>query len=220
MSKILVISAHPDDETLGLGGTIALNVKNKNDVFVLVFTDGQYGRDDSKRGILKRRNQAKKACTILGVKNVKFLNYKDQRLDTIPLVTLARDIELSISSWNIDTVFTHFWGDVNQDHKRLFEATLIATRPHPKSQVKTCICYETPSSTDWGNKPEGFNPNLFVDIDGVVTKKIHALEQYADEMGEFPHPRSKESVINRAKYWGSAVGIKYAETFTILREIR
>ena len=219
MEKTLVICAHPDDETLGLGGTIALHAKEGNNVFILMFTDGQFGRDTTTKGIKQRQDHAKKACSILGVTEVEFLNYADEKLDTIPLVELACKIESAIKKWKPDTVFTHYWGDVNQDHRRVFEATLIAVRPHPSSRIKRLICYETPSSTEWGHGSNKFNPNLFINIDNVLRKKIMALKMYSNEISDYPHPRSKDSVISRARYWGSSVGVKHAEAFVTVREI-
>ena len=215
----MVICAHPDDETLGLGGTIALYAKRGVEVYVLIFATGQFGRDESDKGVNMRRDQGKKACRILGVKEVQFFGYDDQRLDTIPLVDIAMKIEEGIKKWNPKIIFTHYWGDANQDHRRLFEATLIASRPTPSSKIDQIICYETPSSTEWGSVNHRFSPNLFVDIDSVLNKKIRALREYKGEMNKYPHPRSIKSIENRASYWGSSIGIDHAEAFLCLRTI-
>jgi len=217
MEKILVISAHPDDETLGLGGTIKLHSLNGANVYVLNFADGESARGKSMKNIEKRKKQGKNAATILGIKETKFLDYEDQKLDTIPIIELSKHIESAIKKWNPSIVYTHFWGDVNQDHRALFEATIIATRPTPNSKIKKIICYETPSSTEWGYQK--CNPNYFVDINKVKKIKIKACKQYKDEMQLFPHPRSEEAIMNRSVYWGSSVGIKNAEAFFMLRHI-
>lgn len=219
MEKILVICAHPDDETLGLGGTIALHAKNGSKVFVLIFTDGESARHNSSRKILQRQEQAKRASSVLGVHDLKFLNYSDQKLDVISLIELVRKIESIIEQFKPTIIYTHYWGDVNQDHKKVYDATLIATRPTPSSSIKHLICYETPSSTEWGSNHEKFNPNLFIDIENVLDIKLKALQQYKTEINPYPHPRSKEAIINRSNYWGSAVGIKYAEAFVSIRKI-
>ncbi len=217
MEKILVISAHPDDETLGLGGTIKLHSLSGSKVYVLNFADGESSRKKSIKKISKRKKQGEKAAAILGIKETKFLDYEDQKLDTVPIVELSKCIESAIKKWNPTIVYTHFWGDVNQDHRVLFEATIIATRPTPNSKIKKIICYETPSSTEWGYQQ--FNPNYFIDISKVKKVKIKAFQQYKDEIKSFPHPRSEESIMNRSNYWGSSVGIKNAEAFFILRDI-
>ncbi len=217
--KILVTCAHPDDETLGMGGTMALHSKKKDKILVLFFATGQFGRDNTPNGISKRRQQSKKACSILGVKNLKFFNYDDQKLDTIPVVELSTKIEAAMKTWNPTRVYTHHWGDLNQDHRKVFEATLIAARPTPSSKIKQLICYETPSSTDWGGIKDKFKPNLFINVSSVLEKKIRAFQEYKKEIHPYPHPRSKIALISRAQYWGSSVGVKHAEAFEIVREI-
>lgn len=220
MEKILVLCAHPDDETLGLGGTLSLKSKIGNQIFVLFFTDGESSRNKTtKNDILQRQKQAKNACKILGIKKVKFLNYPDQKLDTFSTLEIAKEIENIIKEWKPSEIFTHYWGDVNQDHRKIFEATKIAVRPQPNSFIKKVICYETPSSTDWGIFPESFTPNLFVNIDKTIKTKISALKKYKNEIQKFPHPRSIDSIKIRSKYWGSTVGNMNSEAFISLREI-
>ena len=220
MKKILVLCAHPDDETLGLGGTLSLKSKNGNQIFILFFTDGESSRNKTtKDDILLRKKQAKNACKILGIKKVKFLDYPDQKLDTFPTLEIAKEIENIILEWKPSEIYTHYWGDVNQDHRKIFEATKIAVRPQPTSFIKKVICYETPSSTDWGIYPQSFTPNLFVNIDKTIKTKISALKKYKNEIQKFPHPRSIESITTRSKYWGSTIGNMNSEAFILLREI-
>ena len=220
MEKILVLCAHPDDETLGLGGTLSLKSKNGNQIYVLFFTDGESSRNKTtKDDIILRQKQAEDACKLLGIKKVKFLDYPDQKLDTFPTLEIAKQIENAIKEWKPSEIFTHYWGDVNQDHRKIFEATKIAVRPQPSSKIKKFFCYETRSSTDWGIFPESFTPNLFVNIDKTIKKKISALKKYKNEIQKFPHPRSIDSVIIRSKYWGSTIGDMNSEAFILLREI-
>jgi len=120
MEKVLVICAHPDDETLGAGGALALHAKKGDKIMELILATGQFGRDSSEKGILKRKNQCKKACAILGIHKIKFLDYDDQKLETIPLTELSCKIEAEINFWRPSIIYTHFWGDVNQDHRRVY----------------------------------------------------------------------------------------------------
>jgi len=219
MEKILVISAHPDDESLGLGGTLALHAKRGDEVFVLIFTDGESSRNKKQNKITERETQSKKACKILGVKKVKFLRYLDQELESISLVELTNKIEDVVKNWSPSIIYTHYWGDMNQDHRRLFEATKIATRPIPNSSIKRVLCYETPSSTEWGKNVQAFNPNHFVNISSTLKNKLKAIKQYKNEIKEFPHPRSIEGISIRAKFWGSCTGIENAEAFIILQNL-
>lgn len=218
-SRILVVCAHPDDEVFGLGGTLLLHSKNGSEIFVLIFSDGESSRNISKNIIEKRQNQAREACKKIGIKKLKFLNYPDQKLDTIPLVELSKQIETVIQEFRPDVVFTHHFGDVNQDHTKVFEATLIATRPIPSINISKVICFEIPSSSEWGSYDRKFNPNLFIDIENELNQKLNILNIYKNEIRKFPHPRSLKSIKSRAQVWGSQVGCKYAEAFFILREI-
>ena len=218
MKKILVVGAHPDDETLGLGGTLALNAKKGNEICVLIFTDGESARGNKSK-IKLRQNQAKKACSVLGIKQVKFLDYEDEKLDLVALAEMAKHIEKVIKDWNPSIIFTHYWDDINQDHRQVFEATRIAVRPQPKLKINHVLCYETPSSTEPHSAKPGFNPNLFVNIETTLTKKINAFKKYKDEVESFPHARSIDSLINRTKYWGSTIGVKNAEAFVSYRQI-
>lgn len=212
--KILIIGAHPDDETLGVGGTMCSLAKKKVKINCLIFADGESARGNTSR-IQQRKNQALDSAKILGINKIDFLGYEDQKLDVIPVVELAKKIESAIKKFNPDTIFTHFWGDANQDHRRLFEATNIAARATPSSKIKNVICYEIPSSTEWGT--ESFKPNLFVDISKFLTTKLKAFKKYSNELEKFPHPRSVQSIKDRANYWGSVSGMKQAEAFLILR---
>ena len=136
MNKILVICAHADDETLGLGGTLCNHVQKGDVVHVQIFTDGESARKKSSTKIKIRQNQAIKAAKELGIKEIEFLNYPDQQLDVIPLKDLAKKIENKIKKISPNIIYTHYWEDVNQDHRKMFEATLIACRPTPNSSIK------------------------------------------------------------------------------------
>jgi LmbE family N-acetylglucosaminyl deacetylase len=217
VANTLVICAHPDDETLGLGGTLAKESKRGSKIFVLTFADGETSRKKSKNVVLKRENQSKQASKTLGITTNIFFRYKDQLLEQVPLLELAQKIEQKIIEWDIDQIFTHYWGDVNQDHRRLFDATIIACRPTPNSKISTVMCYETPSSTEWSNHT--FKPNYFVDIKNFIKIKITALQFYKNEIQPYPHPRSETAVVNRSKYWGSQVGLEFAEPFIIIRKL-
>ena len=219
MEKIVVICAHPDDEVLGLGGTLKMHKKKGNKIFVIVVATGQFGRDDSKRGILKRKNQCKECGSILGIDKIEFLDYPDQTLDIVKVSELSSKIQKFLVKWNPSTVYTHFFGDLNQDHRRVFEATSIAVRPSKKINVRNLICFETPSTTEYKFNFAEFSPNYFVDIEKSLDEKIEAIKQYKNEIQAAPYPRSISAIKNRASYWGSQIGKKYAEAFMIIRKI-
>ncbi|MBN1389971.1 MAG: PIG-L family deacetylase [Candidatus Thermoplasmatota archaeon] len=219
--KVLVIGAHPDDETYGPGGTLKLHSIRGDEVHVLVVTDGsssQYENYD--KMIMRKKMEARNAMKILGVSDINFNSFPDMKLDTIPHVEVNGVIENKVREFQPTIVYTHHWGDVNKDHRLIFESTMVAVRPRPGQTVRKLISYETPSSTEWmlPSVPNRFIPNMFVDISGVLKHKLDAVRCYISEVREYPHPRSPESVEYYARANGSSVGIIAAERFMVLRE--
>jgi len=225
MSKsILILVAHPDDEVLGCGGTIAKMADNGL-VHVAFFADGVFSRGGNQiaqtQDLKIRRSRAQKACDILGVKSVIFGDFPDNRMDTIALLDIAKVVESLIAEHQPDTVFTHHAGDVNIDHRRMHEAVVIACRPQSEHSVKTLLCFEVPSSTEWqlpGSAPP-FMPNWFVDISTTFDRKLSALQAYASELRDWPHPRSMQGIEHLAHWRGATVGVDAAEAFILGRQI-
>jgi LmbE family N-acetylglucosaminyl deacetylase len=222
-SRVLVVAAHPDDETLGAGGTIARHTSAGDEVWVCLLSEGASSRHDE---VELQKSCAERACEVLGVHKVVFLDFPDQRLDTISLIDIIRPIESCIESLQPDLVYTHFMEDANQDHRIAYRATLVATRPVPGFSVKQLLCFETPSSTEWAAPFPGsvFAPNVYVDITETLPTKLEAMSKYADthvsEVREFPHPRSLEALEVYAKRHGVKVGRPAAEPFMLVRETR
>lgn len=225
MKNILVIAAHPDDEVLGVGGTIARFANEGKNVYVLIVTDGsssQYGSDPNLAGILKAKEEETSKCAeILGVKKVIYGGLPDMKLDTVAHIEINKVIEKVIDEIKPDTVFTHFWGDVNADHQNVYKSTLVAVRPLMGQVVKRLLCYRVPSSTEWTPcKPDTmFVPNVFVDIHSFAQQKYDAFSMYATELRDYPHPRSKRHLSELDTANGLQVGLRCAETFMLLREI-
>ena len=225
MKNILVIAAHPDDEVLGVGGTIARLSNEGKNVYVLIVTDGsssQYGSDPNLAGILEEKEEETRKCAeILGVKKVIYGGLPDMKLDTVPHKEINKVIENIIDEIQPDTVFTHFWGDVNVDHQNVYKSTLVAVRPLMGQVVKRLLCYRVPSSTEWTPcKPDTmFVPNVFVDIASVAQRKYDAFSMYTTELRDYPHPRSKRHLSELDTVNGLQVGLRCAETFMLLREI-
>lgn len=144
--KVLVVAAHPDDETLGVGGTIAKHAELGDEVRVCILTEGATSRHDH---VTLQKECASQACQVLGVERVIFCDLPDQRLDALPLLDVIRPLEKCVDEFKPDIVYTHFKEDVNQDHRVAFRATMVATRPVGNNTVKRLLCYETPSSTEW-----------------------------------------------------------------------
>jgi len=223
--KILVIVAHPDDEVLGCGGTIARLVKEGKEVFTLILGEGITSRDE-KRNFKKRKEvitalkkQAEKANQILGVKKVFFHDFPDNRFDTVPLLDIIKSVEKIKNAIKPDTIFTHYEKDLNIDHQITHKVVLTAVRPLKGETVKEIYSFEVLSSTDFGC-PLTFSPNTFFDITKSLDRKIKAMKQYMSELKEWPHPRSLEGIKILAKSWGIKVGLKHAEAFKYVRGIK
>ena len=232
--KILVIAAHPDDEILGMGGTILNHTKKGDDVTIVYLTTGIASRRSSnynnspsyklsknesikiKKQILELQNDAKNSSKILGVKKTIFFDYPDNELDTVPLLKIIKTIEEIVSSIMPDRIYTSHFADLNVDHRIVFEAILTACRP-TGLPVKEIICFEILSSTEWTFSYE-FKPNYFINIEKELASKIKAMKIYKNEIRKFPHPRSIENIKISAKRWGTVCGFNAAEAFQIIRK--
>lgn len=230
--NILVICAHPDDETIGMGGTLK-KLSSKHKINVLFLSEGITARRKAgyatipqydvsheemqkmKKEIEVRKTHAKNALKILGIKNIRFLDLPNQELDQLPLLKIIKEIEKEIDKTKAEVVFTHHFNDLNLDHRVAYEATITAARPIPGSKISSIFSFEIPASTDW-RKPYEFKPNLYVDITSELKSKIKALSAYHYEIRKSPHPRSKEMTEAVAKRWGSLSGYNAAESFEIV----
>lgn len=225
MNKILVIVAHPDDEVLGMGGTIAKFSAQGCKVNVLIVTDGsssQYFDSEDLAKIIEDKKKETWACgQILGVKNIFYGELPDMKLDTIPHITINKVIESMINQLQPDTVFTHFWGDVNQDHVNVCKSTLVAVRPMFGQVVKELYCFRVPSSTEWMpcKTDTMFMPNYFVNIEKFAEQKYEAISKYSTELREYPHPRSIRYLREIDIAHGLEVGMGPTETFVLLRKL-
>jgi len=222
--NVLVVAAHPDDEVLGCGGTIAKykNIYNFNCLFL---SDGVSSRSlDKKKNeiqIKKRKISAEKAKKILGIKKIFFGNFPDNSMDSIPFLSIVKFIEAHIKLIKHFRIYTHFGNDLNIDHKLASKAVVTATRPQKKNTVKEILFFEIPSSTEWNfrNTKGFFNPNVFENIEKTIEFKKRALTSYKQELRKYPHPRSMQAIINLSKYRGNTSASKHAEAFVLARKI-
>lgn len=225
MKKILVIAAHPDDEALGVGGTVAKLSSQGVECHLLIVTDGsssQYRDSNHLYEIIEAKKSETKGCAdVLGFKSIYYGELPDMKLDYTPHITINQVIEKVIDEVQPDTVFTHFWGDVNRDHQEVYKSTLVAVRPVMGQVVKELYCYRVPSSTEWTpNKADTmFMPNYFVDIEKFAEQKYKAFACYSTELREYPHPRSVQNLRETDKTAGLRVGLLAAEEFVLLRKI-
>ncbi len=220
--NILIVAAHPDDEVLGCGGAMARHAADRDQLTVMFLADGETARGSDKSSeIGGRRDSARAACAILGATDVRFFDFPDNQMDTVPLLEVCKSIESVIEDCQPSLVYTHHGGDVNIDHRLAYQATLTACRPTPGTCVREVRTFEVLSSTEWSTSGfgENFRPNLFIDIDEHLSTKQRALEVYASEMRAFPHARSYEAVDALARYRGISAGLRAAEAFQIERRI-
>jgi LmbE family N-acetylglucosaminyl deacetylase len=225
--KYLVIAAHPDDEVLGCGGSIARLTGEGHDVYVAILGEGITSRYDKReqtdQGIIKElQDRSRQVSKLLGVKELCLHDLPDNRFDTIPLLNIIKIVEKLINRFQPQVVYTHHGGDLNIDHVITHRAVMTATRPVENCPVKEIYSFEVPSSTEWafGQFQPSFQPNVFMDISATLETKIQAMQIYKSEAHPFPHPRSPESLQALAKRWGSAVSVDAAEAFELVRFVR
>ena len=225
--KILVVVAHPDDELLGLGGTINYLVQKCSvHIKVVILGEGITSRSDSRNTDLwkKQLEQHKKniydAKKVLGYQELSCYDFPDNRFDNVNLLDIIKVIEKETNSFQPDIIFTHHGGDLNIDHQRTFEAVMTSSRPYQEDKLTTIITFETPSSTEWQSSidPRPFRPNFYVALLKIhIENKSLAMECYQYEKRPYPHPRSPEALMILAQNRGLAIGEKYAEAFCIVR---
>ena len=224
--RILVVAAHPDDEVLGCGGTMARLAQAGNEVYVAILGEGitsRYDRREQADRTEVERLQARSRAVagVLGIKDVFTFELPDNRFDTVPLLDVVKLIEEVVGKIRPDVVYTQHGGDLNVDHVITHRATLTATRPTSDCPVKAVYGYEVASSSEWAFQQFApvFHPNVFVDIASTLEAKIRAMQAYESEARPFPHPRSPEALRAAALRWGSVVGVKAAEAFQCVRQV-
>jgi LmbE family N-acetylglucosaminyl deacetylase len=222
--SVLVVAAHPDDEVLGCGGTVAKHAQRGEHVAVCFLSDGVMSRGsgpEAEAELQRRREAALSAAGILGVAEVRFGDLPDNRMDGLELLTVARAVERHIREFAPTTIYTHFSGDLNVDHRLTHEAVMTACRPQPTSGVVTVLQFETTSSTEWRapSASFAFQPDWFVDIASTIDTKLRALEAYSEELRAWPHARSREALEHLARWRGATIGRQAAEAFVLARHI-
>jgi len=225
MPNVLVVAAHPDDEILGCGATIARHADAGDEVHILILADGETSRiggDREKRGERAARNaSAEAAAAVVGAAGLTLLDFPDNAMDGLPLLEIVQAIEPVIEKLRPEIIYTHHGADLNIDHGVTHRAVMTAARPLPASPVRLIATFEVLSSTEWSLPPETgtFAPQMFVDVAASIDRKIEALGCYEQEMRPFPHPRSEEAVRALAAFRGATSGLQSAEAFGVMRRI-
>ena len=224
--RVLCVVAHPDDEVLGVGGTLARHAARGDEVHVCILSDGVTSRhetaDEAVTAQVERRaDRARRATDLLGVASTTFHRFPDNQFDAVPLLDVVKAVEAEVTSVDPGVVYTHHHGDLNVDHEHTCRAVTTACRPLPESTVDRVFTFETLSSTEWTVPGPNtlFQPRHFVDVSEHLETKLDALSVYEDELREPPHPRSLDTVRRNAEVWGAKVGLAAAEPFGVLRTL-
>lgn len=219
MNNVAAIFAHPDDEVLACGGTLAKHKLNHDKVDVCFLSTGLMARKKNTINLKQHKLQAKRANNILKVDSLKFFDFPDNALDSILFLKIVKNIEDFIMKKRINIIYTHHVGDLNIDHEIVHKAVLTATRPTERNYVKKIYACEVNSSTEWNfHSKKSFSPTIFNNIDSTIKRKLNAMKEYKSELKKFPHPRSLEGIEYLAKYRGMQSGFNNAEAFTLVRE--
>lgn len=221
--RVLVIAPHPDDEVLGCGGTIKKHSQKGHKVFLCVVTK-PYLPDWSEEYIKNREKEIRAANKVLGIKKSFFLDLPTVKLDTIPQKQLNDLLKDCIEEVKPEILYIPHAGDLNKDHRLVFESSLVAARPRPGSSLKKLLSYEVLSETEWGRQRarelrEIFLPNIHIDITDTLEAKLKAMECYQSELKDYPHPRSLEAIKILAQKRGTEAGLKAAEAFMHVRQV-
>lgn len=219
--RVLVIAPHPDDEILGVGGTIAKRSNAGDEVYVCVVTKGFPPLFDQEM-IEQGRRECVQADRMLGVRKTYFLDLPAVMLETVPRYELNRKIAEVVQEVDPDEVYIPHRGDMQIDHQIVVDAAMVAVRPRGKRYPRRVYAYETLSETGWNipNTTNEFIPTVYEDISGTVDAKIGALSVFRSQLAQFPEARSVGAVEALARFRGATVGVSAAEAFCLIREIK
>ncbi len=219
-SKVLVIAPHPDDEVLGVGGTLLRRKAEGATVAWLIVSSIRVDFGWSAERVKQRTNEIAAITELFGFDEVFELNFPTTQLDQVSMSDLVSAISNVFKTFEPEEVFLPHPSDVHTDHRMVFSAAASCTKWFRYPSVKRVLAYETLSETDFGLGTDlEFRPNVFVNIEPYLTDKLRAIEVYESELGEFPFPRSHEAIRALATLRGAASGFKAAEAFELLREI-
>lgn len=222
--NVLVVAAHPDDEILGAGGSVARHAARGDSVTMAILGEGITSRHDSRAdadavALADLRADAHSAGRLVGCDDVRLFGLPDNRFDSVDLLDVVKIVEELVDDVRPELIYTHHHGDLNVDHGICARAVLTACRPLPGTAVLRILAFEVPSSTGWGFPDSAFVPTVFHDIAETVAAKAAAMAAYRSEVRDYPHPRAPEALVERARSWGTHVGLLAAEPFVLLREL-
>ncbi len=220
-NKVLVIAPHPDDETLGCGGTLLKHKADGDAVHWLILTSIKEENGFAASVVETRRREIEAVSSIYGFDGVYDLDFPTMRLDETPFSRLIGSISDVFEQVEPNIVYLPFKSDVHTDHQIAFKAAYSCTKTFRCPSIKKIVMMETLSETEFApsTKEDSFIPNMFVDITGFIDRKIEIMNHYKTEMETHPFPRSERNIRALATLRGATSGCEYAESFMILKEI-
>lgn len=220
MNKVLVVAPHPDDETLGCGGTLLKHLNRGDEINWLIFT--AINEDNySPEQVNTRTAEISEVARAYNFKSVEQLKYPTTKLDTIALSDMIGKTSEIINKIKPEIIYLPFPGDVHSDHRITFEVMSACTKQFRYPWIKRILAYETVSETEFNINPnrQGFRPNVFIDIGDYLEKKIKIMQLYVSELGQHPFPRSEQNIRALAHLRGATAYLDAAEAFMLLKEI-
>jgi len=221
MKNIIIISAHPDDETLGAGGTILKHSNNGDKVYWLIVTNVFENQGFSKERVKSRQIEITKVEKMLGINKTFFLNYPTMTLSSSSLIKMVPEISAIFNEVEPEIIYCLNRSDAHSDHRVIFDAVMACTKSFRYPFIKQILMYECISETEFAPAlaEKVFLPNYFVDITDYIDEKLKIMEVFESEISEHPFPRSLENIKALAHFRGASVGVKYAESFQLLKYI-
>lgn len=221
MKNVIVISAHPDDETLGVGGTILKHITNGDNVFWLIVTNVFESQGFSKERVESRQKEISEVEKLLGFSKTFLLDYPTMTLSSSSLIKMVPEISSVFSEVQPEIVYCLNRSDAHSDHRVIFDAVMACTKSFRYPYIKQILMYECISETEFAPvlAEKAFLPNYFVDITDFLETKLDIMKIFESELGEHPFPRSLDNIKALAHFRGASVGVKYAEAFQLLKFI-
>jgi LmbE family N-acetylglucosaminyl deacetylase len=219
--KVLVVAPHPDDETLGCGGTLLKHKANGDGIYWLIITNIDEKNGWQKKRVESRQQEIDKVSEMYGFSKIFKLNFPTTKLDTIPISDIIGKISNVINKIQPSVIYINNYSDVHTDHQITFSSVMSCTKTFNYPYIKRILMYETISETEYSSPGSkcNFDPNVFIDISKYFAKKCEIIKNYKSELMDFPLPRSFSSIESLARLRGSRIGVEYAEAFVLLQDI-
>jgi LmbE family N-acetylglucosaminyl deacetylase len=222
MNTILVVAPHPDDETLGCGGTLLKHIASGDSVHWVIVTSIRTEQGFSEERVRSRVEEIERVASAYGFAGVHPLGFPTMTLDMVPIRDLISSLSTVVQSVSAQVIYVPYRNDAHSDHAAVFDAAVSCTKSFRYPSIRSVRAYETLSETEFGLRSDdpGFRPNLFIDVTPFLERKLEIMNVYASEMGEFPFPRSETTLRAQASLRGSQSGVRAAEAFMLLKEIQ